>query len=209
MERIRRPSGGETASEGIRSLFKQAVRLEESTTEELEPDQVRLRPSALSPAGRDRFGRSSAPTTAGSTTAPGAARRRQVDTGPLAPQGLRCADHPRRVLLPGSDEEVAAILRFCADRSSVIRPVQQRAAACVGSLDTIHQFHGRRVTGPGPRLDRGCARSTRSATKPTGGANSQPDTERLLQRARGLPRPLARSSFQFATDQLAGTRFVR
>ncbi len=47
------PAEAKPLSEGIRSLLRQAVGIEESTTAELEPDQVRLRPSALSPADRE------------------------------------------------------------------------------------------------------------------------------------------------------------
>jgi len=55
------PAEAKPLSESIRSLLKQALGLDESTTAGLEPEQVRLRPSALSPADRDGL----------STTVPG------------------------------------------------------------------------------------------------------------------------------------------
>src|SRR6185312_14639961 len=50
------PAEAKTLSEGIRSLLKQAVGLEDATTADLEAEQVRLRPSALSQADRDALG---------------------------------------------------------------------------------------------------------------------------------------------------------
>ena len=47
------PAEAKPLSEGIRSLLKQALGLDDSTTAELEAEQVRLRPSALSEADRD------------------------------------------------------------------------------------------------------------------------------------------------------------
>src|SRR6476661_8670817 len=50
------PAEAKPLSEGIRSLLKQAVGLEDATTADLEAEQVRLRPSALSQADRDALG---------------------------------------------------------------------------------------------------------------------------------------------------------
>ena len=47
------PAAAKPLSDGVRSLLKQVVGLEDSTEAELEPDQVKLRPSALSQADRD------------------------------------------------------------------------------------------------------------------------------------------------------------
>src|SRR2546426_7959084 len=47
------PAEAKPLSEGIRSLLKQALGLEDSTSSELEAEQVRLRPPALSQVDRD------------------------------------------------------------------------------------------------------------------------------------------------------------
>src|SRR3982074_152168 len=47
------PAEAKPLSGGIRSLLEQALGVEAATAAELEPDQVRLRPSALSGAGRE------------------------------------------------------------------------------------------------------------------------------------------------------------
>src|SRR5579884_1663520 len=44
------PAAAKPLSEGIRSLLKQAVGVEEPAAAELRPEQVRLRPSRLAPA---------------------------------------------------------------------------------------------------------------------------------------------------------------
>ena len=131
------PAEAKPLSDGIRSLLKQAVGLEESTTAELEPDQVRLRPSALSPAdheglaaivGADYCGiddRARLLRAGGKSTLD---LLRRKDSG--------VQDAPDAVLLPGSDEEIAAILRFCEDHSIAIVPFGG-GTSVVGGLDPI------------------------------------------------------------------------
>src|SRR3982074_1006530 len=117
------PAEAKPLSEGIRSLLKQAVGLEESTTAGLEPDQVRLRPSALSPADREGL-----EAIVGADYCGGDDRARLLRGGGkstldlLRRKDTGVQDAPDAVLLPGSDEEVAATLRFCADRSIAVVP---------------------------------------------------------------------------------------
>ncbi|MET0993311.1 MAG: FAD-binding oxidoreductase, partial [Mycobacterium sp.] len=47
------PKAAKPLSDGIRNLLEQALGVADASLAELEPDQVRLRPSALSPADRD------------------------------------------------------------------------------------------------------------------------------------------------------------
>src|SRR5690348_4767468 len=47
------PAAAKPLSEGIRSLLKQAVGLQDAQQAELDADDVKLRPSALTPANRD------------------------------------------------------------------------------------------------------------------------------------------------------------
>ena len=113
------PAAAKPLSDGILSLLKQAVGLEESEETELEPDQVQLRPSSLSQADRDalaaivgaeyvRMADRDRLLRAGGKSTPDLLRRK--DTG--------VQDAPDAVLLPGGpdgDDEVAATLRYCAE----------------------------------------------------------------------------------------------
>src|SRR6185312_9813677 len=49
------PAAAKPLSDGIKALLKQVVGLEDSGEVELQPDQVKLRPSALSQADRDEL----------------------------------------------------------------------------------------------------------------------------------------------------------
>src|SRR5258708_15289996 len=127
------PAEAKPLSEGIRSLIKQALGVEESTTAELEPDQVRLRPSALSPADREGLAAIVGADYCGIDD-----RARLLRAGGKSTLDLLrrkdsgVQDAPDAVLLPGSDEEVAAILRFCADHSIAIVPFGGGPSAVCG-----------------------------------------------------------------------------
>ena len=122
---------------GFKSLLKQALGVEGSTVAELEPGQVRLRPSALSPADRD-----------GLTAIVGAEFCSVDDRGRLLRAGGKSTldllrrkdsgvqDAPDAVLLPGDDDEIAAILHYCAQRSIAVVPFGG-GTSVVGGLDPI------------------------------------------------------------------------
>src|SRR6478752_372325 len=109
------PAEAKPLSEGIRSLLKQAVGLEDSATTELEPEQVRLRPSVLSPADREGLA-----AIVGSEYCGVDDRARLLRAGGKSTLDLlRCKDSgvqdaPDAVLLPREEDEIAAILRWCA-----------------------------------------------------------------------------------------------
>ena len=129
------PAEAKPLSEGIRSLLKQALGLEDATTAELEADQVRLRPSALSQADRDALG-----AIVGAEYCNVDDRARLLRAGGkstldlLRRKDFGVQDAPDAVLLPGGEEEVAEILRFCADRSIAIVPFGG-GTSVVGGLD--------------------------------------------------------------------------
>lgn len=117
------PAAAKPLSDGIRSLLKGALGVEDSTVAELEANQVRLRPSGLSQTDldalaaivgtdycrvddRDRLLR------AGGKSTPDLLRRK--DSG--------VQDAPDAVLLPGDDDEVAAILGYCAQHGIAVVP---------------------------------------------------------------------------------------
>jgi alkyldihydroxyacetonephosphate synthase len=131
------PAEAKPLSEGIRSLLKQAVGLEKSSTAELEAEQVRLRPSALSPADREGLA-----TIVGAKYCGVDDRARLLRAGGKSTLDLLrrkdsgVQDAPDAVLLPGDEDQIAAILRFCADHSIAIVPFGG-GTSVVGGLDPI------------------------------------------------------------------------
>src|SRR5690242_5306882 len=105
------PAEAKPLSEGIRSLLAQALGVEGSTAAGLEADQVRLRPSALSPADRD-----------GLAAIVGAAYCGVDDKARLLRAGGKSTldllrrkdsgvqDAPDAVLLPADEDQIASIL---------------------------------------------------------------------------------------------------
>ena len=120
------PAEAKPLSDGIRSLLKQAVGLEESTTAELEPDQVRLRPSALSPADREGLAAIVGADYCGIDD-----RARLLRAGGKSTLDLLrrkdsgVQDAPDAVLLPGSDEEIAADPAVLRGPQHCDRPVRR------------------------------------------------------------------------------------
>src|SRR4051794_17874362 len=117
------PAAAKPLSDGIRTLLNQALGVDTTPRIELRADEVRLRPSALSAADaaglRDVVGAEHCIADdhgrllrAGGKSTLDLLRRR--DTG--------VQDAPDAVLLPGDDDEVAAVLAFCAQRSIAVVP---------------------------------------------------------------------------------------
>ncbi|WP_193393851.1 FAD-binding oxidoreductase [Mycobacterium kyorinense] len=124
-------------SEGIRSLLAQALGVTESPAPELDPGQVQLRRSALSESDRDalaaitgadccRVDDSDRLLHAGGKSTLDLLRRR--DSG--------VQDAPDAVLLPGSEDDVAAILRYCSEHHIAVVPFGG-GTSVVGGLDPI------------------------------------------------------------------------
>jgi alkyldihydroxyacetonephosphate synthase len=192
------PAEAKPLSDGIRSLLKQAVGLEESTTAELEPDQVRLRPSALSPADREGLAAIVGADYCGIDD-----RARLLRAGGKSTLDLLrrkdsgVQDAPDAVLLPGSDEEIAAILRFCADHSIAIVPFGG-GTSVVGGVDPIRGDFKAVVSLDLRRLDQLHALDEVSEEAELGAGVTGPDAERLLGE-RGYSLGHFPQSFQFAT----------
>ena len=121
------PAAAKPLSDGIRSLLKQVVGVEESDEAELEPDQVQLRPSALSQADQDAL-----TEIVGAEYCRTADRDRLLHAGGkstldlLRRKDIGVQDAPDAVLLPGDDDAVAAILRYCSEHRIAVDPVRRR-----------------------------------------------------------------------------------
>ena len=192
------PAAAKPLSDGIRSLLKQAVGLEESDGTELDPDQVKLRPSSLSQADRDalaavvgaeyfRTADRDRLLHAGGKSTPDLLRRK--DTG--------VQDAPDAVLLPGNDDEVATILRYCSEHGIAIIPFGG-GTNVVGGLDPTRGQFGAVVSLDLRRFDQLLSLDEVSGAAELGAGVTGPDAERLLGE-HGFSLGHFPQSFEFAT----------
>src|SRR6476620_8939233 len=192
------PAEAKPLSEGIRSLLEQAVGPEKSSTEELEAEQVRLRTSALSPADRE-----------GLATIVGAKYCGVDDRARLLRAGVKSTldllrrkdsgvqDAPDAVLLPGDEDQIAAILRFCADHSIAIVPFGG-GTSVVGGLDPIRGDFTAVISLDLRRLNQLHSLDEVSGEAELGAGLTGPDAEGLLG-DRGFSLGHFPQSFEFAT----------
>ena len=177
------PAAAKPLSEGIRSLLKQAVGLQDSDEAELDADQVRLRPSALSEADRDAL--------AGIV---GAEYCRTADHDRLLHAGGKSTfdmlrrkdagiqDAPDAVLLPGGptgEDAVAAILRYCSEHRIAVIPFGG-GTNVVGGLDPTRGEFGAVVSLDLRRLDRLISLDEVAGQAVLEAGVTGPDAERLL-----------------------------
>ena len=192
------PAEAKPLSESIRSLLKQALGVEDSTTAELEPEQVRLRPSALSPADREGLAAIVGAEYCGIDD-----RARLLRAGGKSTLDLLrrkdsgVQDSPDAVLLPGSEDAIAAILRYCADHCIAIVPFGG-GTSVVGGLDPIRDDFKAVISLDLRRLNRLHSLDAMSGEAELGAGLTGPDAERLLGE-RGFSLGHFPQSFQFAT----------
>ena len=195
------PAAAKPLSEGIRSLLKQAVGVEDSGAAELAPDQVRLRPSALSQTDTEAL--------AGIV---GAEYCRTTDVDRLLHAGGKSTidllnrrdrgaqDAPDAVLLPGGpdgEEAVAAILRYCSEHRIAVIPFGG-GTNVVGGLDPSCAEFSAVVSLDLRRFDRLISLDEVSGQAVFGAGVTDPDAERLLG-AQGFSLGHFPQSFEFAT----------
>ncbi|MET4432416.1 alkyldihydroxyacetonephosphate synthase [Mycolicibacterium sp. 624] len=192
------PAAAKPLSDGIRTLLHQALGVEAIAGTELTAEEVRLRPSALSAADAkaliavvgeahcvsDDIGRL---LRAGGKSTLDLLRRR--DTG--------VQDAPDAVLLPGDEDEVAAVLSLCAQRSIAVVPFGG-GTSVVGGLDPLRGDFKAVVSLDLRRLDQLHRLDEVSGEAELGAGVTGPDAERLLD-ARGFSLGHFPQSFQFAT----------
>ncbi len=192
------PAAAKPLSDGIRSLLKQAVGLKESDEAELAPDQVQLRPSALSQADQDAL--------AGIV---GAAYCRTADRDRLLHAGGKSTidllqrkdsgvqDAPDAVLLPGDDDVVAATLRYCSEHRIAVVPFGG-GTNVVGGLNPTRGEFGAVVSLDLRRFDQLISLDEVSGQAVFGAGVTGPDAERLLGE-HGFSLGHFPQSFQYAT----------
>ena len=191
------PDLAKPLSAGIRSLLEQALGITGQETPPPGIDEVRLTPSALSEehrAGlaaivgerhlrtddRDRL------LHAGGKSTPDLLRRREVQQ-----------DAPDAVLLPGTDDEVAAVLDYCTRQRIAVVPFGG-GTSVVGGLDPIRGEFGAVITLDLRRFDALHWLDEISGEAELGAGLPGPEAERLLGE-RGFSLGHFPQSFRFAT----------
>ena len=192
------PAEAKPLSDGIRTLLKQALGVDDVTTPELEPDEVKLRPSSLSDADRG-----------GLAEIVGADYCRVDDRGRLLRAGGKSTldllrrkdsgiqDAPDAVLLPRTEDEIAAILRYCSDHGIAIVPFGG-GTSVVGGLDPVRGDFSAVVSLDLRRLTELHSLDEVSGEAELGAGLTGPEAERLLGE-RGYSLGHFPQSFQFAT----------
>ncbi|MHA3020950.1 FAD-binding oxidoreductase [Mycobacterium sp. BMJ-28] len=192
------PAAAKPLSDGIRALLKQALGIEESTAAPLTAEQVTLRPSRLTDADRDAL-----------AAIVGAAHCRLDDQDRLLRAGGKSTldllrrndnreqDAPDAVLLPGTDEEIAAILTFCVEHRIAVVPFGG-GTSVVGGLDPDRGEFAAVVSLDLRRLDALLGLDEVSGEAVLQAGVTGPDAERLLGE-HGFSLGHFPQSFQFAT----------
>ncbi|OBF58367.1 flavoprotein [Mycobacterium sp. 852002-53434_SCH5985345] len=192
------PAAAKPLSEGIRALLKQAVGVQDSGVAELEPDQVRVRPSALSQAHRDAL-----------AELVGAAYCRTDDRDRLLHAGGKSTidllrrkdagvqDVPDAILLPGDEDAVATVLRYCSHHRIAVVPFGG-GTSVVGGLDPVRGEFQAVVSLDLRRLDQLISLDDVSGQAVFGAGVTGPDAERLLG-AQGFSLGHFPQSFEYAT----------
>jgi alkyldihydroxyacetonephosphate synthase len=174
------PAAAKPLSAGIRSLLKQAVGIEDSVPTELDPDRVHLRPSALSQADRDALA-----AIVGADYCHTAHRDRLLHAGGKSTIDLLrrndpgAQDAPDAVLLPGREDDVAAILRYCSEHRIAVVPFGG-GTSVVGALDPARDGFGAVVSLDLRRFDRLISLDEVSGQAVFEAGVTAPDAERLL-----------------------------
>ncbi|MDT5326423.1 MAG: alkyldihydroxyacetonephosphate synthase [Mycobacterium sp.] len=192
------PAAATPLSDGIRTLLEQALGVGGAPSAELPADQVRLRPSALSDVDRDAL-----------VAIVGDAHCISDDYGRLLRAGGKSTldllrrkdsgaqDAPDAVLLPGDEEAVAEVLRFCAKQSIAVVPFGG-GTTVVGGVDPIRGDFKAVVSLDLRRFDQLHRLDEVSGEAELGAGVTGPEAERLLGE-RGFSLGHFPQSFQFAT----------
>jgi alkyldihydroxyacetonephosphate synthase len=192
------PGAAKPLSDGIRTLLVQALGVDAEPGSEPDVDQVRLRPSALPDSDR-----------AALVAIVGEAHCTSDDYGRLLRAGGKSTldllrrkdsgvqDAPDAVLLPADEDEIAAILRLCAQRSIAVVPFGG-GTSVVGGLDPIRGDFKAVVSLDLRRFDELHGIDEVSGEAELGAGVTGPDAEKLLA-AHGFSIGHFPQSFQFAT----------
>ena len=192
------PQEAKPLSEGIRSLLNQALGVTESPTAELDPDQVTLRPSQLADTHREAL-----TAIVGPDYCRVSHRDRLLHAGGKSTLDLLrrkdsgVQEAPDAVLLPGTDDDVAAILRYCSQHGIAVVPFGG-GTSVVGGLDPIRGEFSAVVALDLRRFDALLAFDAISGEAEFGAGVTGPQAEQLLAR-HGFSLGHFPQSFEFAS----------
>lgn len=192
------PAAATPLSPGIRSLLTQALGIDADPAAEPTLEQVRVRPSALSPGDRDGLC-----ALLGAEHVLVDDRDRLLRAGGkstldlLRRRDFGVQDSPDAVLVPGTDDEVAALLRFCADHSIAVVPFGG-GTSVVGGLDPLRGDFKAVVSVDLRRFDQLHSLDEVSGEAELGAGLTGPQAEKLLGE-RGFSLGHYPQSFCFAT----------
>jgi alkyldihydroxyacetonephosphate synthase len=192
------PDAAKPLSEGIRTLLKQALGVTGSPAAELRADQVRLRRTQL--ADDDRAALAG---LVGSDYCRTGDRDRLLRAGGKSTLDLLrrkdsgVQDAPDAVLLPGDDDEVAAILRYCSQHGIAVVPFGG-GTSVVGGLDPVRGAFGAVVSLDLRRFDQLLAFDEISGEAEFGAGVTGPRAESLLGE-RGFSLGHFPQSFEYAS----------
>src|SRR3954447_14512436 len=192
------PQQAKPLSDGIRNLLTQALGVGDVPLPELDPEQVKLRPSALSPADRDALAGVVGAQNCGVDDGARLLRAGGKSTLDLLRRrdpGVQ--DAPDAVLLPGDEDEVAEILSLCGERSIAVIPFGG-GTSVVGGLDPLRGQFKAVISLDLRRLNELHHLDEVSGEAELGAGVTGPDAERLLAE-RGFSLGHFPQSFQFAT----------
>ena len=192
------PHEAKPLSDGIRSLLKQALGVSDSTAAELDADQVTLCPSQLADDHREalaaivgpdycRVGDRDRLLHAGGKSTLDLLRRK--DSG--------VQEAPDGVLLPGAEDDVAAILRYCSQHGIAVVPFGG-GTSVVGGLDPIRGAFSAVVSLDLRRFDALLAFDAVSGEAEFGAGVTGPRAEQLLAE-HGFSLGHLPQSFEFAS----------
>ncbi|WP_197503179.1 FAD-binding oxidoreductase [Mycobacterium sp. 1245111.1] len=192
------PHEAKPLSEGVRALLTQALGVTGASEAELQADQVRLTPSKLTTEHREALAAIVGPEhcrvddndrllRAGGKSTLDLLRRK--DSG--------VQDAPDAVLLPGSEDEITAILRHCSQHGIAVVPFGG-GTSVVGGLDPIRGDFAAAVSLDLRRFDQLLSFDEVSGEAEFGAGVTGPKAEELLG-AHGFSLGHFPQSFEFAS----------
>jgi alkyldihydroxyacetonephosphate synthase len=191
------PAAAKPLSEGIRSLLKQALGVQDSDVVAPGIDDVVVRPSALPAADRDALA-----AIVGAEFVLDDDRARLLHAGGKSTVDLlrrkdNEQDAPDAILVPATEDEIAASLRHCSERRIAVIPFGG-GTSVVGGLDPIREGFNAVISLDLRRFNDLHSLDEESGEAVLGAGVTGPDAERLLGE-HGFSLGHFPQSFEFAT----------
>lgn len=192
------PAAATPLSEGIRGLLEQALGVSESAADRIAPGDVALTPPALEPDARSALSAIVGAEHLGTADGDRLARAGGKSTPDLLRRGrAHRQDAPDAVLAPGSEDDIAAVLRYCSERGIAVVPFGG-GTSVVGGLDPVRGEFSAVIALDLRRFDRLESLDAVSGEAVLGAGLAGPDAERLLGE-HGFSLGHFPQSFQYAT----------